>query len=149
MQLKKPAQGLAREVIAKIFGIKTGFYGTIITQLAKLNMHSAVDEENEEILQPWGELLNQHGITRPGPISPYIDLELMQDQHLSMDGTRFKTVTGFKYEVPKVNEQQMRAIINSYRRMGWWPDMALIGEEGGATTIPPPENGDDEASAAS
>jgi hypothetical protein len=111
--------------IAKIFNIKTGFHGTIVSQFAKLNLNSAVDEENDELLQPWSQLLHEAKITRPGPINPYLEQELVRDLDLSLDGSRFEKITGFKYEVPEVTEEGLREMIQSYERLGWWPPMTI------------------------
>lgn len=111
--------------IANIFGIKTGFHGTIVSQFAKLNLHSAVDEENDELLQPWGQLLAQAKIARPGPINPYLDQELVRDLDLSLDGSRLGAVTGFAYQLPEVTEQGLREMIASYERLNWWPPIHL------------------------
>lgn len=118
-------QGIMQTHIAKIFNIKTGFHGTIVSQFAKLNLNSAVDEENDELLQPWGQLLNEAKISRPGPINPYLEQELVRDSDLSLDGSRFETVTGFKYEVPEVTEEGLKEMIRSYERLGWWPPMHI------------------------
>lgn len=114
-------QGLVQGIIADIFHIKTGFHGTLVSQFAKMNLGSAVDEENDELLQPWGDLLSKGGITRPGPITPYLEGETVKDCDFCLDGSRFKEVTGFKYEVPKMTEKELREIIKSYERMNWWP----------------------------
>jgi len=111
--------------IAKIFNIKTGFHGTIVSQFAKMNLNSAVDEENDELLHPWGQLLTEAKITRPGPINPYLEHELVRDSDLSLDGSRFEEVTSFKYEVPEVTEEGLREMIKSYERLNWWPPIDL------------------------
>ncbi|KAF8469667.1 hypothetical protein BDZ91DRAFT_792434 [Kalaharituber pfeilii] len=116
-------QGMMSKHMANIFNIKTGFHGTIVSQFAKLNLGSAVDEENDELLQPWGDLLNDYGITRPGPITPYLEGDTVKDKDFCLDGSRFKEVTGFEYKVPVVTEKVLRDIIDSYRRMNWWPAM--------------------------
>ncbi|KAI5799003.1 hypothetical protein EDC01DRAFT_613317 [Geopyxis carbonaria] len=118
-------QGTMQKHIQNIFGIKTGFHGTIVSQFAKLNLNYAVDEENDELLQPWGELLNTAGITRAGPITPYLDQELVRDSDLSLDGSRFETVTGFTYNIPELTEDGLREMIESYKRLNWWPPLEL------------------------
>lgn len=118
--------------IAKIFGIKTGFHGTIISQFAKLNLNSAVDEENDELLHPWGQLLAEAKITRPGPINPYLEQELVRDSDLSLNGSRFEDVTGFKYDIPQVTEAGLREMIGSFDRLGWWPPIDLKSNGDGA-----------------
>lgn len=123
------SQGSMQGLIGKIFNIKTGFHGTIISQFAKLNLNSAVDEENDELLQPWGELLNDAKITRPGPINPYLEQELVKDCDLSLSGALFKETTGFTYEVPRVTEEGLREMVESYERLGWWPGMEITRKE--------------------
>ncbi|PUU77764.1 hypothetical protein B9Z19DRAFT_1049757 [Tuber borchii] len=137
------SQGTLQTHISNIFGIKTGFHGTIVSSFARMNLGSAVDEENDEILQPWGDLLNEAGITRPGPINPYLDNELVKDDDLSLDGTRFEKVTGFRYNVPEITEEGLREVIDSYRRLNWWPPIELESAENGE------ENGQAVAEAAS
>lgn len=111
-----------------MFGIKTGFHGTIVSSFARLNLGSAVDEENDEILQPWGDLLYEAGVTRPGPINPYLENEFVKDDDFSIDGSRFEKVTGFTYEFPEVTEEGLLAIIESYKRLNWWPSIELDGK---------------------
>ncbi|RPB27179.1 NAD dependent epimerase/dehydratase [Terfezia boudieri ATCC MYA-4762] len=116
-------QGILSEFMASIFQIKTGFHGTLVSQIARLNLGSAVDEENDELLQPWGDLLNQYNITRPGPITPYLEGDTIKDCDFCLDGSRFREITKFEYSVPKVTEECLREIIDSYGRMNWWPPM--------------------------
>ncbi|RPA90547.1 NAD(P)-binding protein [Choiromyces venosus 120613-1] len=135
------SQGTLQKHISNIFGIKTGFHGTIVSSFAKLNLGSAVDEQNDETLQPWGDLLNRAGITRPGPINPYLDNELVKDDDFSLDGARFEKITGFEYRVPEITEEGLRQVIDSYQRLNWWPPMELGSAENG-------ENGEAVAEAA-
>lgn len=109
--------------MANIFQIKTGFHGTLVSQFARLNLGTAVDEENDELLQPWGDLLNDYGITRPGPITPYLEGDTIKDCDFCLDGSRLREVTKFEFTVPKVTEAGLREIIDSYTRMNWWPPM--------------------------
>lgn len=88
--------------------------------MAKLNLGDAVDEANDSVLTPWAEMLAAAKITRPGPLTPFLEPELLKDSDLCLDGTRFKTVTGFMYKVPKMTEEQLKEMINSYKRMNWW-----------------------------
>ncbi|KAF3934275.1 hypothetical protein ABW19_dt0202776 [Dactylella cylindrospora] len=115
------SQGTLADIVEEVFKVKTSFLGTIISQFAKLNLDEAVDEANEGVLQPWAELLDKAGIHRPGPISPYIEKEALKDYDLCLDGTRFKTVTGFSYDVPAPTAANVEELVDSYKRMGWWP----------------------------
>ncbi len=108
-------------IIGTIFHIPTGFQGSLISSFARLNLDHVVDDLNEEILQPWADLLVAAKITRPGPLSPFMEKELLKDTDLSLDGGRFESVCGFAYGRERIGEEEVRAMIESYRRMNWWP----------------------------
>lgn len=114
-------QGKMAELIGSIFGIKTGFQGTLISSFAKLNMDSVVEDVNDELLGPWADLLEAAGITRPGPLTPYMEKELLKDTDLSMDGSRLEKVLGFEYQKPQVDKELLEEVIESYKKMKWWP----------------------------
>lgn len=116
------SQGIMADLIHEIFGIETGFQGQLVSTFARLNMDSVVDDVNDEVLQPWAELLAESGITRPGPLTPFMEKELLKDTDLSMDGSRLEKVVGFKYEKPSITKEELEAVIESYRRIGWWPE---------------------------
>lgn len=114
-------QGVMADLIAEIFGIKTGFQGQLISTFARLNMDSVVDDVNDELLGPWADLLQDAGITRPGPLTPFMEKELLKDTDLSMDGNRLEQVVGFEYEKPKMSKELLEEVIESYKKMKWWP----------------------------
>ena len=114
-------QGALADIIGQVFGIETGFQGQLISTFAKLNLDSVVDEVNDELLGPWADLLADAGITRPGPLSPFMEKELLKDTDLSMDGGRLEGVVGFVYERPRISKELVEEVIESYKRMHWWP----------------------------
>ncbi|KAK3335398.1 hypothetical protein B0T19DRAFT_480152 [Cercophora scortea] len=114
-------QGVIADIIGQVFGIQTGFQGQLISTFAKLNLDSVVDDVNDELLGPWAELLSEAGITRPGPLTPFMEKELLKDTDLSMDGTRLEEVVGFKYEKPEISRELVEEVIESYKKMKWWP----------------------------
>lgn len=115
------SQGTMAEIIGDIFKIETGFQGSLISTFARLNLDSVVDDVNDEVLGPWAELLEDANITRPGPLNPFMEKELLKDTDLSMDGSRFEKIVGFEYEKPKITKEEVENIIESYKRMNWWP----------------------------
>jgi hypothetical protein len=115
------SQGTMAEIIGQIFGIETGFQGQLISTFARLNMDSVVDDVNDEVLGPWADLLEEAGITRPGPLTPFMEKELLKDTDLSMDGSRLEKVVGFVYEKPRITRELVKEMIDSYVRIGWWP----------------------------
>lgn len=115
-------QGTLAGIISEVFSIKTGFQGSLISSFAKLNLDHVVDDLNEDILSPWAEMLQEKKIERPGPITPFMEKELLKDQDLSLDGGKFERETGFKYQRPEgLTKEGIREILGSYQRMGWWP----------------------------
>jgi hypothetical protein len=117
----KTSQGTMADIIGQLFGIQTGFQGQLISTFARLNMDSVVDDVNDEVLGPWADLLEEAGITRPGPLTPFMEKELLKDTDLSMDGSRLEKVVGFTYEKPKITKELIQSMIDSYTRIGWWP----------------------------
>lgn len=114
-------QGTVADLIAAIFGIETGFQGQLVSSFARLNMDNVVDDINDELLGPWADLLQDAEILRPGPLSPFMEKELLKDTDLSMDGSRLQKVVGFAYEKPKITKELVEEVIESYKKMKWWP----------------------------
>lgn len=115
------SQGVMAQIVGEVFNIQTGFQGTLVSQFAKMNLEHVVDDLNEDILQPWADMIEQAGITRPGPLSPFLEKELLKDSELSLDGALFERTTGFTYKHEKFTADEVRRMIDSYKRMGWWP----------------------------
>lgn len=109
------------KIIGEVFNIPTGFQGQFISTFARLNLEHVVDDVNDEILGPWADLLTAANITRPGPLSPFMEKELLKDTDLSLDGSRFEKVTGMVYDRPRITKEEIEKMIDSYRRMNWWP----------------------------
>ena len=90
------AQGTMAKIIHDTFNIDTGFYGTIISAFARLNLDHVVDEVNDESLDPWADLQSKAGISQTTPLSPFMERELLKDTDLSLDGSLFERETGFQ-----------------------------------------------------
>ncbi|KAI6785908.1 uncharacterized protein J7T54_006247 [Emericellopsis cladophorae] len=114
-------QGTLADIIADIFKIETGFQGQLVSTFARLNLDSVVDDVNDETLGPWAELLAEAGITRPGPLTPFMEKELLKDTDLSMNGDRLASIVGFKYQKPAMTKELIEEVIDSYKKMKWWP----------------------------
>ncbi|KAK8055121.1 hypothetical protein PG993_000348 [Apiospora rasikravindrae] len=114
-------QGTVANLIGEMFDIQTGFQGQFISTFARMNMDSVVDDINDELLGPWADLLADAGITRPGPLTPFMEKELLKDTDLSMDGSRLEKVVGFEYQKPQINKELLKEVIESYKKMKWWP----------------------------
>ncbi|KIX05098.1 uncharacterized protein Z518_05970 [Rhinocladiella mackenziei CBS 650.93] len=116
------SQGKLADIVSQVFGIETGFQGSLISQFAKMNLEHVVDELNEDVLQPWADMLERKNITKPGPLSPFLEKELLKDTDLSLDGSLFEKVVGFTYNRESgLTADGVREMVESYKRMGWWP----------------------------
>ena len=114
-------QGTLASIIGDIFKIETSFQGQLLSSFASLTLDSVVDDVNDETLGPWADLLSDAGITRPGPLTPFMEKELLKDTDLSMDGKRLETLLGFQYEKPEMTKELIEEVIDSYKQMKWWP----------------------------
>ncbi|KAJ3310706.1 hypothetical protein HDU76_003310 [Blyttiomyces sp. JEL0837] len=113
-------QGAINAHLQGMFGIETGFQGTIISQFAKLNLDSVTEDVNDKHLEPWSELCKKGGVVNT-PLTPYLDKELLKDNALSVDGTKIEKDLGFKYTVEKLNEASLREVVAQFELTGVWP----------------------------
>ena len=106
-----------------IFHIETGFQGSLISQFAKLNLDSVVDDVNEDILQPWADLLKKKGLEQGqgSPLSPFMEKELIKDCDLSLCNGKAKRVLGWELVEKRLTVEGIRGIIESYETVRWWP----------------------------
>ncbi|ETN18642.1 hypothetical protein PPTG_04180 [Phytophthora nicotianae INRA-310] len=102
-------QAKINAVLEEIFHIKTGFIGKLVSNLARVRLADVVDDANEKHMQPWADLCAEHGITNT-PLTPYIDKELLQHNHLYVDGSKIES-TGFRYEHPTLETKEVRSVL--------------------------------------
>lgn len=97
------------------------FLGSFVSQMAKLSLDDVIDDLNEVNLQTWAELLENKPIQRPGPIGPFLERDIVKDQDMSIDGSLFESATGWKPTRERLDADGIRDMVESYKRMGWWP----------------------------
>jgi len=115
------SQGDINDILEKLFGIKTGFHGVIVSNLAKVNLQGVAEQANDKHLKPWSDVCKKQGIVNT-PLTPYIDPELLYDNSLSIDGSAIQA-TGFKYEYPKVTEPLIREQIDYFVKQKLFPPL--------------------------
>jgi hypothetical protein len=59
-------------MISALFGIKSDYHGSIISNLARLNMKDAVEDVNEKHTAPWSDMCAATGVVNT-PLSPFMD----------------------------------------------------------------------------
>jgi len=112
-------QGTINDILESIFKIKTGFLGSVVSNMAKLNMKNVTEEINDKHLKPWSELCKAHGINNT-PLTPYLDQELLYNNSLSVDGSKIES-TGFTYDYPQVTEALLREQVQYYIDQNLFP----------------------------
>ena len=110
-------------IISKIFNIETGFQGSIVSAFAKMNLDNVVDDVNEEILQPWADMLKSKGLDggQGSPLTPFMEKELLKDHSLCLEGKKARETLEWTVERKGLTEERVREILASYERMRWWP----------------------------
>ncbi|GLD92701.1 hypothetical protein PINS_up001280 [Pythium insidiosum] len=106
-------------LLEEIFKIRTGFIGKLVSNLARVRMSDVVDEANDKHMKPWSDLCAEHGINNT-PLSPYIDKELLQHNHLFIDGSKIES-TGFSYAHPTVDMAELRRVVEAMIAQGIFP----------------------------
>jgi len=114
-------QGDFNKILEGIFKIETGFIGSMVSNLAKVNFKSVVEEVNDKHLKPWSELCKGASIVN-SPLTPYLDQELLYNNSLSVDGSAIES-TGFVYDNPKVTEALIREQIEYFTSQKLFPPL--------------------------
>jgi len=107
------------KILEAIFGISTGFYGSLVSNAARLDFKGIVEDVNDKHLKPWSEMCTAAGIAST-PLTPYLDPELLYNNSFSIDGSAIES-TGFKYTYPNVTEALVREMMQYYVEQKLFP----------------------------
>lgn len=113
-------QGMINGYLGQIFGIETGFLGRMLSNAARLRLSAVVTAANEKHMSPWSELCTAHQITNT-PLSPFIHNELLDHNHLSVDGQAICRDTGFEYMYPVLTVENVRQEVQFVIDQGIFP----------------------------
>eukprot|EP00045_Choanoeca_perplexa_P011321 m.119446 g.119446 ORF g.119446 m.119446 type:complete len:363 (+) comp15591_c0_seq2:111-1199(+) len=117
-------QGSVGDILAELFGIKLGYYGTMISNVAKLNMAAAVETSNEKHMGPWSEMCQAASIENT-PLTPYLDKELLYNNSLAVDGSAIEA-TGFAYKHPAPTADLLKDMVLEEIKLGNFPEGFLL-----------------------
>lgn len=113
-------QGSVNKLLEPIFGIKTKFMGYLTSKAATaIAMKTVAETANEKHLKPWSDLTKEKGIVNT-PLTPYLDEELLYNNHLSVDGSKITTL-GFSYKHPKMTDAHLREVAAYFVDLGFFP----------------------------
>jgi nucleoside-diphosphate-sugar epimerase len=114
-------QDSINKILERIFGISTGFHGKALSKIASLKLKETTDIVNDKHLKPWSDLCKAHNILNT-PLTPYIDQELLYNNHLSVDGSAIEG-TGFEYDQPQMNDDQIKEAIAYFVDQNLFPPL--------------------------
>lgn len=116
-------QGMMASMAEKVVGVKTGFYGKIINQFAKLNMVDVIEDVNEKHFAPWPEMLSKS--TPPivnTPFTPTLPVALLSKHHIALEGTKVKKVIGWTPKYTTMTEEVIKDQVEKFKEEGVWPN---------------------------
>jgi nucleoside-diphosphate-sugar epimerase len=116
------SQGTFNAVLESLFAIRTGFYGSIMSNLAQLKLEELVEEANDGHLGPWNQLLRENGINST-PLNPYLEKELLYNNPLCVDGSKIKAL-GFQCSCPRLTRELLEDSVNYWRELALFPPRA-------------------------
>ncbi|XP_078328900.1 uncharacterized protein LOC111113719 [Crassostrea virginica] len=100
--------------------------GTVVSNMARVNMTSIVEDINDRHMKPWAEACQRDGIDNT-PLNPFIDQELLYNKNLALDSAKLKG-TGFTYSIPELKIDSLREILDDYVKCGLFPRSLLSAE---------------------
>jgi len=130
-------QGTLNGILGDVFDIKVDFLGSVLSNLAKMQLSAVAEEANDKHVPGWTKLCQKHKILNT-PLSPYIDKELLSNNNLSVDGSKFVKDVDFKLAHPKLNKELIQGVVESFVTQGIFPP--VLGASG-QSTAPESEEG--------
>jgi len=116
------SQGSINAALEAIFGIDTGFAGTVgSTAVKAMGLKGFSEGVNEKHMEPWAEACKKAGILNT-PLTPHIDAELLAHNHLACDGSLIEA-SGFRYAVPQLTPETLRQQVDVYIGQKLFPPM--------------------------
>lgn len=115
-------QGKLNAYIAALWQIETSFMGSLVSNLARLNLSGIAQDANDKHVPAFTELCVKHAILNT-PVSPYIDQELLRDNHLSIDGRAIEKQTSFRYTRQCDKKESVKEQIDSFIQQGVFPPL--------------------------
>jgi len=113
-------QGTINKALEALFGIQTGFAGSMASSGVKLvGLKSFAEGANEKHMAPWAEMCRAAGILNT-PLTPHIDAELLANHHLALDG-QLITSSGFQYSLPQLTNEVLKEQVNMFIEQKLFP----------------------------
>lgn len=77
-------------------------------------------------MEQWSKIIQEASPPVPNtPLSPYIQLHILEEHGYAMDGEKLKRVLSFQHRHPQITEDGIRDLIKWFRKEGIWPESNL------------------------
>jgi len=113
------SQGKLNEWLGTIFKVKTDFFGSVLSNIAKVALSSVADDANHEHVPQWQALCQEYKIQNT-PLSPYIDKELLYNNSLCLDGEKIIKDSSFKGYI-SISQDQIKEQIDFFIKQNLFP----------------------------
>jgi len=113
-------QGMLADYLGRLFGIETGFVGTVLSNLAKINLAGVASDANDKHVPAWAKACEDAKVMNT-PLSPYIDQELLYKRPLYVDGTAISKELTMTYKYPKCTIELLAAQVKGFEDQGIFP----------------------------
>lgn len=114
------SQGSVNKLIEQLFGIETGFLGSMKSKMAtSVAMKTVADNANEKHLGPWSDLCKSKGIQNTS-LTPYLDEELLYNNPMCLDGSAFAS-TGYTFKHPNMTLEELQKSLQYFIDLGSFP----------------------------
>lgn len=97
-------------LVGQVFGVPVGYVGSVMSNLAKMNMRGVTEDINEQHMTPWAEMCAAAKIENT-PLSPYLDQELLYNNSTAVNGSAIEA-TGYSYNHPTVTTEVILPRLN-------------------------------------
>lgn len=88
----------------------------------QFRLEDSVEDINEEHVGAWTRMITSSNPPVPNtPLSPYLDLYLLNKHQFGLSNKKIQDVTGFKLEVPGITEAAIKELIQKWKDEGSWP----------------------------
>jgi len=124
-------QGMLSSMLGRMFGIETGFVGTVLSNLAKVNLAGVASDANDKHVPAWAKACEEAKVLNT-PLSPYIDQELLYKRPLYVDGTLISKELGLIYKYPKCTIELLTAQVKGFEEQNIFPPKFLKTGGGGS-----------------
>lgn len=113
-------QGKLNALLGSMFSIEVGFFGSMLSNMAKMNLAGVANDANDKHVPAFVKACESAKILNT-PLSPYLDKELLFNNSLSIDGSAITKDLEFTYSHPTCTEELIVEQVKGFEKQGLFP----------------------------